>query len=173
MIVDSDIVFLRNVNFKTSDNKQLFSYSDENTLDYFYHLKRFFPELKKQYADKSGIVHHMIFDIDVLNHLFNIIESKYKILFWKAIISCIDSANSWHAGFSEYELYFNFIFQYFPERCQLRQLIRLNPVTSYEGFYIILNKSLLNTIDIQFDTIIDSCININYDLIELHSYIFG
>lgn len=169
LIVDADIIFLRKIDFITYDNKQLFSYTSEYTPDYFNHLERFFPELKKQFTNKSGVAHHMLFDVNILNNLFNIIEQKHKQLFWKAIISHIDDDTSWHAGFSEYELYFNFIFQYFPSKCKLRKLSILDDDIQLP-FMVMLNKSIHKRIDISFDNMIQSCENNSFDFIELHTH---
>jgi hypothetical protein len=61
IIVDSETVFLNNVSF-VQDDKLLFATSTENHQPYFDHINCLFKgTLKKQFPDKSGIVHHMVF----------------------------------------------------------------------------------------------------------------
>jgi hypothetical protein len=118
LIVDSDIVFLKPVDFLCRD-KTGFSYGaglyavgKEYHPPYFEHAARLLPGLKKLYPEYSGIVHHMLFQKPVLIDLFNLIHQQHQVEPWIAIaraIKVVDNDIN-PSCLSEYEIYFNFVF---------------------------------------------------------------
>jgi hypothetical protein len=112
LAVDADVVFLKSINFLQEDGAGLYAVGDEYHQTYFDHAARLLPELKKLYPQYSGIVHHMLFQKEVLDDFFNLIQAHHNLEPWIAIaraIPVIDNKISF-APISEYELYFNFAF---------------------------------------------------------------
>jgi hypothetical protein len=61
----------------------------------------------------------MIFQKQYLSELFELVQSHHNTDFWKAFVNCIDPNAI--SGASEYEIYFNFILKYHPDKIQLRE----------------------------------------------------
>lgn len=122
LVVDADTIFLKEIDFM-SDNKYLFTISDENHKPYFVHMNKLHNSLKRN-LNCSGIAHHMIFNIQYIGELFQLIETKYHIDFWKVFIKFVDRKQN--NGASEYEIYFNFMVKYHPELCIIRKLNWIN-----------------------------------------------
>lgn len=110
LILDSDTIFFRPVEFINKQGKALYNPGSENWPPYFIHANKLLPGLKKLYPEYSGISHHMLFQLPVLEDLFNQVEMLHQVDFWKAFCLCIDPQQLNDAGASEYEIYFNFVF---------------------------------------------------------------
>jgi hypothetical protein len=116
LMLDSDVIFLKNVDFY-GDGKFKYNYSSEYTPDYFDCMSRlntFFEKI----VNMSGICHHMIFEKSILDEIFKLIKKEGEEVY-ETIIKAVQQ---WHHGFSEYELYFNYIFKKYPNRYTIRQL---------------------------------------------------
>jgi len=125
LILDSDVIFLRDVNF-FENNKFKYNYSHEYTLPYFecmYRLNNFFTKS----TDISGICHHMIFEKKILDEIFDLIKQPGEEVY-ETIIKAVTHKE---IGFSEYELYFNYIFKKYPEFYTIRHL-NYADVTDYK-----------------------------------------
>jgi hypothetical protein len=116
LVLDSDVIFLRDVNF-IDQGKLLYNYSSEFTPDYFECMNILNPFFERS-VNKSGICHHMVFEKEILAEIFNLIkrggEEVYETI--------IRSVKNWHHGFSEYELYFHYIFKKYPNNYIIRYL---------------------------------------------------
>lgn len=129
LIVDSDVIFLKPIDFLSHDGTELhngaglYAVGSEHYQPYFEHAKRLLPGLKKVYPEYSGIVHHMIFQKQVLDDLFNCIHQEHDLEPWLAIIGAISVVNNDidPSCLSEYEIYFNFVFSR-TDQVQLRNL---------------------------------------------------
>jgi len=109
LILDADTIFLNKVRFQASSGAALFNTGREYHRPYFVHAKRAIPGFRKVYEQCSGITHHMLFQRCVLEDLFRTIRDTHKLEPWVALVKLIDHRYL-YAGLSEYELYFNFIF---------------------------------------------------------------
>jgi len=119
LIIDSDTIFFKNTSF-FQDNIPLYSYGSEYNIEYFNHMQKLHPSLKKQDINKSGIAHHMILQKKVLIDLFKLIEDYHNKPFYQTFIENINpNVNS---STSEYEIYFNFILFHYPNEIKLRKL---------------------------------------------------
>lgn len=131
LVIDCDTIFLKPTSF-FQDNIPLYNTGSEHHRPYFEHLLRVHPKLTKQ-VDDSGICHHMMFSKKILEELFQMVEKDNKHssdnTFWKIMISRIDPNHIEHSGFSEYELYFNYIIQFHRDKMKIRKLVWKNSTT--------------------------------------------
>lgn len=112
LIVDSDVVFFKPVEFINESGAGLYCIGKEYHKPYFEHAKKLIPKFKRIFQRYSGISHHMLFQKPVLDDLFNTVESTHQTDFWKAFCSMVSprELHCYGAGASEYEIYFNFVF---------------------------------------------------------------
>lgn len=109
LVLDSDVIFLKRVEFMTRQGEPYFIPGKEYVPAYFEHAARLLPSLKRVNRSHSGISHHMLLQRPVLEDLFQLIEKRHLTEPWRALCRCV---NLLHVGFvcmSEYEIYFNFI----------------------------------------------------------------
>ena len=89
----------------------MFSVGKEHHKEYFSHAKRLLPGFKRVFREYSGISHHMIFQRPILEDLFNIIRLNNNGKEpWKAVCHQLNTNEIYGSPFSEYEIYFNFVF---------------------------------------------------------------
>jgi hypothetical protein len=118
LIVDSDVVFKNHVQFITEDGIPCYAYGREHYNPYFTTLSKILPEVHRVFPDKSGICHHMIFSRKVLEEIRNRLGGAATA--WKTIMAAIDKYEL--SGFSEYELYFNYMLIHHSSAIKLRPL---------------------------------------------------
>ncbi|XP_031632602.1 uncharacterized protein LOC116346598 [Contarinia nasturtii] len=133
LILDSDFVFIKPIEFLNSEGKALLSYG--YPLQYRNGTSTYFSQsmnLTKIIHAKSlikdwdiinlfdGIHHHMLFNKDIMKSLFKNVEEHNKEPFWKAFInkSFIDEA----IYVSEYLIYFHFAIKNFKNKVEARHL---------------------------------------------------
>jgi hypothetical protein len=122
LIVDSDVVFKRPVQMICGDGIPCYAYGREKYPPYFTIMERLVPGLGRQIEDKSGICHHMVFS------RWAVAEIRERICAgqgqghnaWKVIMAAVDKQEL--SGFSEYELYFNYMLRYHADKIILRPL---------------------------------------------------
>lgn len=120
LIIDADVIFLKPVSFIDEKGFALYNFGAEYTPEYFAFGNRLLPGFKKVFPKYSGICHHMLMQRSILEKLFKTIETVHGCEPWVAICRCIDHKNIF-APFSEYELYFNYVFAS-GEKVKLREL---------------------------------------------------
>lgn len=111
LAVDADVVFLKPTSFLQEDGAGMCAVGTEYCKFYFEHAARLLPGLKRLYPEYSGIVHHMLFQKEVLDDFYSLIQKRHNLTPWAAIARAIpvhDGTISF-APISEYELYFNFV----------------------------------------------------------------
>ena len=135
LIIDADTYFLKTVEF-FKHNLPLYNYGTECHSDYFRHMSLLHPSLKK-YNNTSGICHHMLFQKDKLNHLFEMVEKYHdnKKSFWIIFLECIEKPLP-GSGASEYEIYYNFLHIYYPNEFIIRPLKWNNTSINDEYDYV-------------------------------------
>jgi len=111
LIVDADTIFLNPVRFQTSSGAAFFNPGTEHHKPYFEHAKKLIPGFRRVYSQHSGIAHHMLFQRSVLEDLFNEIRNLHNVEPWVALVQQIDKQQLWVSALSEYEIYFNFVFE--------------------------------------------------------------
>jgi hypothetical protein len=136
LIVDADTVFLNPVYFISPLGKALYNPSHEYHPPYFCHMAKLTERgVKRLYNQFSGISHHMLFQKEILQELFNNVESIHNKAFWDAFCSCVDDNEVYYSGASEYEVYFNFVLSK-PDIAEIRPLqwatIRLEDIPHHK-----------------------------------------
>jgi len=112
LALDADTIFLNHVEFIDNDGNALYNVGAEYHKPYFKHMSELIKDhpITKAFPKFSGICHHMLFQKSVLEALFDSIYKTHNMEPWKAILHCIDKNCLPYSCFSEYEIYFNFIF---------------------------------------------------------------
>ncbi|MBM3580115.1 MAG: hypothetical protein FJX34_05020 [Alphaproteobacteria bacterium] len=136
LILDSDTVFFRRVHMLDSQGRALYNISKDTKIErrdfdrrVADHIRKLLPEiavenLPRKFQTISGISHHMVFNREILRDLFARVEAHdgggdpfYKIF--------LKHANHAHSA-GEYQLYFNFILVFHPDKMQVRKLFYKN-----------------------------------------------
>ena len=120
LVIDADTNFLKPTGF-FKNKLPLYNTSNENHQPYFKHMSKLYPKLLKT-SNYSGICHHMLFQTNIINKLFTLVENYHKKLFFEVFLSVIDENNIMGSGASEYEIYFNFLHIYYKDNFIIRQL---------------------------------------------------
>ena len=127
LIIDSDTLFNRAVEFQQGD-RSCFNTGGEHHVPYFHHMARLLPGLKKV-CDRSGICHHMVFDSALVRSLMAAVESRHGKKFWQVFLDVMDEKEVVRSGASEFEIYFNYVLTFHPERALVRNLAWKNTST--------------------------------------------
>ena len=129
LVIDCDTLFLKPTAF-FENNIPLYNTGKEYHIPYFEHMYRVHPAFKKQIKE-SGICHHMMFSKTILREMFLLVEDAnvMKMPFWKVMNKCIDPKHKEYSGFSEYELYFNYILKFHKNKMSVRPLVWRNSTT--------------------------------------------
>ena len=113
LIVDADVIFLRKCTF-IKRGRVRFPYSTENHSPYFAHMARLNRSLTRQ-CGVSGIAHCMVFTRRWVEQLMTMVEVSRgnQAPFWRVFLDAIDPTEASASAASEYEIYFNFVLQWF------------------------------------------------------------
>ena len=105
LCIDADHVLIRPHVFLTDDQKTVFYMSYEEHQPYYDNIRRLMPELELD--SLSYVDHKMLFDKEQLAVLHERLERQSGCSWTDAIVRSCD--RHCHAGFSEFELYGNFV----------------------------------------------------------------
>ena len=119
LILDSDTIILKKIGFIDKNGRILYGTGTEWYMPYFHHMERVHPDFKK-YTRPSGISHHMMFNQTILREIKNKVEILHSKPFWDVFFSEVNDPQD--HGCSEYELYFNYIHRFYPEKFKIRAL---------------------------------------------------
>ncbi len=120
LVIDSDTNFLKPTTFFQND-LPLYNFGIENHKPYFTHIQKLHPSLYKK-SNVSGICHHMMFQKNIINQLFYLIESYHNKKFYEIFLENVLNIEWAGSGASEYELYFNYIHLYHNNKFKIREL---------------------------------------------------
>jgi hypothetical protein len=132
LILDSDFIFLKKIELLSQNNVATLAYGYPfkwllNTNKYpnnfisrhIIYSSQLVPEWSAT-SKFTGIHHHMVFNQDILEHMFFLVENHHGKKLWQAFIDVADF-NKWNAA-SEYVTYFHFAVYFYPELIKLRHL---------------------------------------------------
>ena len=131
LILDCDTFFLKPTAF-IKNNKCLYNFGTEYVMSYFEHMFKMNQNLTKVYDSMSGICHHMMFERKYIVELIYRIEACHNDSFYNIFLKMVSYL---HAGASEYEIYFNYIFKNYPDTVEIRELNWAN-TGSLDDIYI-------------------------------------
>lgn len=125
LVLDADVFFLKPTQF-IQNGIPTMSVGDEHHIPYFIHMKKLHESFEKVHSE-SGICHHMLFNKKYINEIFQLVEDKHNKQFWQVfILSVTEHLNhplhAEESGASEYELYFNYMIKYHPDKIIVRKL---------------------------------------------------
>ena len=120
LVLETNTFFLIPTSFIDNNNKSLYNYGSEYHKPHFDHIRKLHPSFKKIFLDKSGISDHMIFETKYIIELFALVESLHGDSFYNVFLKSVEDVSD--SGASEYELYFNYMLQYYAESINLRAL---------------------------------------------------
>ena len=125
LLFDSDIVLNRPTLFVDASGVAIFDISVQEVPEYFEHAQRVLgPTFKRVISDTkvSGIADHMLVQAHILDDLLSRIEAHAGRPAWEALIAAVDPACKDKSGMSEFEIYFNFALQHYPNGHGVREL---------------------------------------------------
>ena len=119
LVIDSDTFFLKPTIF-VEQNKCLYNFGLEYHEPYFEHMLKLDNDLIKVDSTKSGICHHMMFELIYINELINKIETIHNDKFYNVFLKMVIDVNG--SGASEYEIYFNYMLKNNNDKIKIRNL---------------------------------------------------
>lgn len=133
LVIDSDTFFLRQTTFISND-VCLFNHGVEYHKPYFTHMSKLYNGLVKIDPIKSGICHHMIFETQYIKKLIEMVEEQHNDKFYHVFLKCVDINHIQGSGASEYEIYFNFMLKWYPQKIKIRPLkwANTNQIKDYD-----------------------------------------
>jgi len=118
LIVDADLTFIKKTTFFKGD-KPLYNFEVGYHEPYYEILERVFG-FGKQISSLSGTVHHMMFQRKYVDELLDFKFKSGEKVFWKEIMDNIDMSTE--SGFSEEDLYLNYMLKYYPDKIKIRKI---------------------------------------------------
>ena len=134
LVVDADIVWFGHGISMVAErdpvtNQALrffYNTASQNHRAYFDHIRLLTGgAVTRKFPKVSGVVHHMVFKLDVLEALLKLCEAHAGgDVFWKALLKSVDPKA--YNSVSEYELYFNYALLFHPTTIALRHITFAN-----------------------------------------------
>ncbi len=143
LILDTDTMFLTPTKF-LEGSKSIYNVSYDTDPwvtknPYYEHMWKLIPGLTKQ-SEYSGIVMHQLMQRDILEEMKDLVENIHKKPFWKSFVDVTtepyetlqgDQRHEFCTGkLTAYELYFNYILKYHPDRIDI---VKKNSILAYKG----------------------------------------
>lgn len=155
LVVDSDVVLNRKIQVVINDKPVFLLGKEQYNKPYFDLMKNVF-NLDRLYPH-SFINEIMFFKRDVIRHFLSFMNvNKYG--FFELVLNELNKTDQ-ISGFSEYELYGNYVTRYFP-----------NTYNYKNTFTYSIGKNRMWTED-EIQKYIDSFKGLDYDIISMHSWI--
>ena len=132
LILDVDFFICQKIKFLTDDGKAILSYGypfkwllntrqypSQNQHSHIEFAQRLIPNWQP-INSFSGMHHHMLFQREIIEKLFSIVQENYQQEFWRAFINNIEF-KKWNAA-SEYVIYYHFAMKLYPDNVISRHL---------------------------------------------------
>ena len=120
LIWDADAVVLKPIKFISKEGKVYLNKTSEHHKPYFETMEKLIG-IKKQ-VNYSFISEYMVFRKEIVLSILNKISKKKEQHWWFTILDNINQNDLLRSGFSEYELYGNFIAKYYPNTFSIKNL---------------------------------------------------
>ena len=125
LVLDADIIFLKSF-YPYKNKKPILYYVNTNIYNPYIHSLIYLLPNAKIIKNKSSICHHMLFEKKILNNLLDEIEKKFKKPAWKSILDSVilyvKSFGYKISLFSEYELYANYVKNYYKNNYNFKNI---------------------------------------------------
>lgn len=125
LVLDSDCVFVKEIQFITDDGKVFLasgclvnSIKHKNLAGMVEFSKRLITDWDMMDSN-SGVAHHMLFQKDILEEIFFLIEGTHQQPLWQAFVSQINAEACFP---SEYAIYYHFALQKYNNQVTTRYL---------------------------------------------------
>jgi len=122
LVLDCDTFFIKSTKF-IEDNKCLYDYKNNIHQPYITHLQKI--GLSHIDVNKSWVCDHMILETQYIKKLFQQVEYD-NLLFYQIFLQLVDEKEK--SGASEFEIYLNFMLQYYPDKIKIRKLNHLGVI---------------------------------------------
>jgi len=150
LVIDTDTFFLKPTHFFDEDGRPLYNIGTEYWFPYFKHMEKMHPLLKRYDERISGITHHMVFQKNKLQNLFEMVERMHPgKLFYEIFLESVDPRFALTSGASEYEIYFNYL------QCFCKEYFNIRP---------------LKWSNVKIENL-EKAIEMNYDYVSCHHYL--
>ena len=147
LVWDADAIPLRPIQFIDSSNQVFLAKSNEYHLPYFKVIKRLIG-IDKQ-VSHSFITEHMVFTKKHVQDMIAEILGSADMVWWKVVLDKVESEDMKLSGFSEYELYGNYVTNKVPGHFLFRPLSTLRKGKAYLGENP--NRFLLRFLSLAYD----------------------
>jgi hypothetical protein len=132
LVWDADCLPLRPINNFTSGDKILLDKTQEYHAPYFETNQKLLG-LNRE-VEFSFISEHMVFEKHIVNEILDKISLIVNDSWWEIIINNVSDQDLGKSGFSEYELYGNYLAKYHPAKFAVRKLHKTRKGTKLFGF---------------------------------------
>ncbi|NET72777.1 MAG: hypothetical protein F6K62_18155 [Sphaerospermopsis sp. SIO1G2] len=132
LILDVDFFICQNIKFLTDDGKAILAYGypfkwllntrqypSQNQHSHIEFAQRLIPNWQP-INSFSGMHHHMLFQKEIIENIFSVVEENHHQQFWRAFIDNIEF-KKWNAA-SEYVIYYHFAMKFYPDSVISRHL---------------------------------------------------
>jgi hypothetical protein len=131
LIIDADTMFIKKTKF-FEGKTPLYNVDIGHHQPYYEILERLYG-FGKQSVEYSGTTHHMLFQKKYMKEILTI-RGKNKVNdFWEIVMNNINTKTE--SGFSEQDLYFNYMLKYHPKKIKIRKMNFMN-FPYYNKFWI-------------------------------------
>ncbi len=152
---DSDTLPLRKMSFFDEYGKPYFTMKTEHHAPYFVAIERLFGITKTN--SRSYIAENMLFNKKIMTELINCIDSNSQLegnTWYEKIVYAIEPESVSPMGFSEFETYGNFCFNYYPDFYVERTLPSLRSGGLIQGRFVsdrILKQLSFDQVTVSFE----------------------
>jgi hypothetical protein len=124
LLFDSDVVLYKRIEFIGPTGAIKIDWSQQYNKPYFEHAEALLGQkFKRVRKGFSGIVDHIMTTREIVTDLLTTVERLHGRPAWMVMLELLPARDREGAGFSEYELLFNWTFMYFAQKAQLRKLV--------------------------------------------------
>lgn len=120
LVIDADTFFTQPTTF-FENGLPLYNLGNDCHEPYFHHMRQLHTSLIKN-NPYSGICHHMMFQTNILQEMFHLVESTHHEPFYQTFFKKVRAIDVLLLGASEYEIYFHYLFIYHPNEFKIRLL---------------------------------------------------
>ena len=137
LIFDADTLPNHRMKFINEDGSLYMDIRDYGKPHFTYgvHLRKLLPMIGTFNRWENPVVHHMVFNREIIEDLFNQVEDHFQLPFWKAFSNVVITDHSkpfyLYLGASEYTIYYHFCMKYYKDKYINRNVKMNDDATSF------------------------------------------